>query len=193
MSNLKQIGLAMLMYAQDYDERFPPYEVNYGPSAEGNQIAFAPYDSIYPYINNEQVYICPSGDWNTTGSTSHGGSPQRGGFPRTGPGVFSTGVLASYSVLRDQTAADRVTPTAFNTSGRRMAQFVRPAETILVFETIGYYLATRRNVGFSAEGAPHSDLGRMAYRHNQQMNIAYADGHVKSSPQLTDLDAFRPY
>lgn len=60
-SNLKQIGLAALMYAQDYDERYPlvhsnrvksnvpPYNATYGWA-----------DALYPYLRNLQIYQCPS-------------------------------------------------------------------------------------------------------------------------------------
>jgi prepilin-type processing-associated H-X9-DG protein len=45
LSNLKQAGLGVLMYAQDYDERFP--------------IAERWATDISPYIKNESVFNCP--------------------------------------------------------------------------------------------------------------------------------------
>jgi prepilin-type processing-associated H-X9-DG protein len=44
-SNLHQIGLATLMYAQDYDDRMP-LRRNWS-------------DGIYPYVKNWSVYVCP--------------------------------------------------------------------------------------------------------------------------------------
>ena len=58
-SNLKQLGLAMLMYAQDYDGLFPH---NLWPN-----ISTYWWQSTYPYIKNEQIYVCPS-DTRTFGS-----------------------------------------------------------------------------------------------------------------------------
>ena len=46
MSNLKQLSLGMLMYAQDYDQAFPP-RANW-------------QDMIYPYLKNEQIFNCPT-------------------------------------------------------------------------------------------------------------------------------------
>lgn len=46
MSNVKQIGLGHLMYAQDYDERYT--------------MAATWQDNIDPYIKNPRVYHCPS-------------------------------------------------------------------------------------------------------------------------------------
>jgi len=55
LSNMKQLGLAALMYAQDYDESFPRNRAG-GPPYIG------PYwhQIIEPYIKNRQVFRCPS-------------------------------------------------------------------------------------------------------------------------------------
>ncbi|MCX7597722.1 MAG: hypothetical protein N2512_02480, partial [Armatimonadetes bacterium] len=50
-SNLKQIAMAHLMYAQDYDEMLPGH---------GND-AVAPWPlMIVPYVKNGQIFHCPS-------------------------------------------------------------------------------------------------------------------------------------
>lgn len=46
MSNLKQIGLGMLMYAQDHDEDLPPADNWRKP--------------VLDYLRNEQVFLCPA-------------------------------------------------------------------------------------------------------------------------------------
>ncbi len=57
LSNVKQMTLGFLMYAQDYDERMCPRYYRYDPSVAGG-----PHwpTLIYPYVKNEQVYQCPS-------------------------------------------------------------------------------------------------------------------------------------
>jgi prepilin-type N-terminal cleavage/methylation domain-containing protein/prepilin-type processing-associated H-X9-DG protein len=60
MSNLKQLGLAWLMYAQDYDEKFVPRGVwvdNCGEGA-GRDWGFW-YVGVYPYIKNQGVFLSP--------------------------------------------------------------------------------------------------------------------------------------
>lgn len=62
LSNLKQLGLALQMYAQDYDETFPWYchipltgyddKVSHG--------GFTAYSAILPYCKNAQIFACPS-------------------------------------------------------------------------------------------------------------------------------------
>ncbi|MFP3902987.1 MAG: DUF1559 domain-containing protein, partial [Armatimonadota bacterium] len=59
LSNVKQLGLAMHMYIQDYDEKFP------GRAATTH---YPPWDHpwsywykvIEPYVKNEQLFVCPS-------------------------------------------------------------------------------------------------------------------------------------
>ena len=59
-SNLKQIGLAFMQYAQDYD--------NYGPSAAGRTQTVATSNTgrkswptlLMPYVKSRQLFVCPS-------------------------------------------------------------------------------------------------------------------------------------
>lgn len=55
-SNLKQIGLGLIQYSQDYDERLPLAKE--GTDTGGFFGAWA--GPIYPYVKSEQVYKCPS-------------------------------------------------------------------------------------------------------------------------------------
>jgi len=55
MSNLKQIGLGILQYTQDYDERYPVAQENGTPR---EIVGWA--DAAQPYIKSLQVYQCPS-------------------------------------------------------------------------------------------------------------------------------------
>jgi len=67
MSNLKQIGIGIMLYTQDYDERFPMY--NRGTSA-GTGTGGWVYN-LQPYLKSEQIFQCPS---ESTGPTDVGGS-----------------------------------------------------------------------------------------------------------------------
>lgn len=57
LSNCKQIGLAYMQYAQDYDETYPVWRNNMGTTG-GDDVYW--YEAIYPYVKNDQVYTCPS-------------------------------------------------------------------------------------------------------------------------------------
>lgn len=56
LSNLKQLGMAVVMYAQDYDETLPSYRL--ASSSPGCQINW--WNQITPYVKNAQVLICPT-------------------------------------------------------------------------------------------------------------------------------------
>jgi prepilin-type N-terminal cleavage/methylation domain-containing protein/prepilin-type processing-associated H-X9-DG protein len=57
-SNLKQVGLAMMQYVQDYDERFMVADHE---DADGNGVAdYAWFRPLQVYIKSEQVFKCPS-------------------------------------------------------------------------------------------------------------------------------------
>jgi prepilin-type N-terminal cleavage/methylation domain-containing protein/prepilin-type processing-associated H-X9-DG protein len=53
LSNVKQIGLGLLMYAQDYDEALP-----FHCNGWGWAICWA--QAIQPYVKNDQLLKCPS-------------------------------------------------------------------------------------------------------------------------------------
>lgn len=54
LNNMKQIGTALQMYAQDYDEGIPTYSPRDGTAPAG------PWN-LDPYIKNLQIWQCPSG------------------------------------------------------------------------------------------------------------------------------------
>jgi prepilin-type N-terminal cleavage/methylation domain-containing protein/prepilin-type processing-associated H-X9-DG protein len=57
LSNTKQIGTALMMYVQDYDETLP-FNDN-GPDFAPSK-AQCTFDVVQPYLKNTQVYDCPS-------------------------------------------------------------------------------------------------------------------------------------
>src|SRR5437763_14870133 len=56
-SNMRQMGLAVQMYLQDYDERFPLAATAPTPTTFLNW-----HHLVDPYVKNKQVWICPSAD-----------------------------------------------------------------------------------------------------------------------------------
>ncbi len=81
LSNTKQIGLAMMMYAEDYDERY--MVVNHTTGYDW-------YLPLFPYVKNDQVFRCPSAtstaaepvtDYALNGLFAHGASMAQIGLP----------------------------------------------------------------------------------------------------------------
>jgi prepilin-type N-terminal cleavage/methylation domain-containing protein/prepilin-type processing-associated H-X9-DG protein len=92
-SNLKQIGLSIAMYVQDYDETYPMAYMAYSasnPDWYGTTTASAAYwyTVLQPYAKNKQLFICPTaGDieqysggygWNICGTKYTGTSDGKG-------------------------------------------------------------------------------------------------------------------
>jgi prepilin-type N-terminal cleavage/methylation domain-containing protein/prepilin-type processing-associated H-X9-DG protein len=75
LSNTKQLGLAMRMYAQDYDEQ------NVGSYSYPNTWSTCPHfiwaDLLQPYIKNTQIIACPS----SQRAFSRGGTQRDGCAP----------------------------------------------------------------------------------------------------------------
>jgi len=67
-SNLKQIGLAAIMYAQDYDEKWP---WNHQPT-KVNNAWIAWWSVLQPYIKNWNVFTCPSSSINIQYGVNYG-------------------------------------------------------------------------------------------------------------------------
>jgi prepilin-type N-terminal cleavage/methylation domain-containing protein/prepilin-type processing-associated H-X9-DG protein len=165
-SNLKQIGIGIMMYTQDYDEYFPIQ-----PSG-GNLDAY----SYYTYIKNVQVINCPS-------KTFSDGSPTTGGY--------SSNPL----IMRVPSTTNNI-GIGPNTRFVNHGTLVAPAKTYLVldggFYTIhpdyatspngnNFYLpgagsyGVVQNSGMRAENVPDFLNGR----HFTGVNILFTDGHVK--------------
>ena len=68
LSNLKQLGLGVMQYVQDYDETFP-FGNNWQSLTDFQNGGFGWGAQIRPYVKNNQIYLCPSdGNW-----ANHGG------------------------------------------------------------------------------------------------------------------------
>src|SRR5688572_26486024 len=68
LSNMKQLGLGVQMYAQDWDETMPPRNEcvpDFGNPASGEQCEGLPWRPNFlwcltPYVKNNQIQSCPS-------------------------------------------------------------------------------------------------------------------------------------
>jgi len=83
MNNLKQIGVAYLMYLDDYDWKIcSPFSWQDPP---GNPLNFPYWNKllyIFGYIKNPEVFLCPSGKpkkWNVSGQYSVGSRVSQSG------------------------------------------------------------------------------------------------------------------
>ena len=154
LSNVKQIGTALMMYVQDYDEAMPQYLVLEGRSAQpdlpdiGHDYT-AWQDRLHPYIMNWQVWVCPSG----------------GGYRGT-PREIHGSYAGNYNYVFSH----------WSSWVNYLADFDRPAETFAVLEGVSYI--TRYDPGIPASSGGY--WGQLDSRHNEQNNVLYLDGHAKA-------------
>jgi len=81
LSNMKQMGLATMQYAQDYDERTPRFRqytwgtAPIGPYGVAANCWLCPMcgGDLDPYTKNTQAFLCPSSNL-SQGAGGHGGS-----------------------------------------------------------------------------------------------------------------------
>ncbi len=109
LSNVKQMMLGVLMYTQDYDERFP---------MDGMYNGFGSYPSapfwdvlLQPYIKNTQIYRCPSAPASASanGTRNYSYNAIVGGSWVNPQGAFSLAQIGSPStviILSDEPFAD---------------------------------------------------------------------------------------
>jgi prepilin-type N-terminal cleavage/methylation domain-containing protein/prepilin-type processing-associated H-X9-DG protein len=57
-SNLKQLGLGIIQYAQDYDEKMPV--TNLSTASCGDTLGAGWGTRIFAYVKSNQVFVCPS-------------------------------------------------------------------------------------------------------------------------------------
>lgn len=195
LSNLKQIGLGFMMYAQDYDEMFPIGRAWGACSPAGSAVDFTTATSpyivkirAYDTIGNkgrEQIWKCPS-----DGNTRRGTPP---GNPLSYVITTNFSNTAGYSwEVSCGLAGGMYFP------GRSIAAFAAPAGTILLAETIrpnaiigqnnNYTLGTTGN-GLTQDCAQFTDANdsdgfsgcarALPPSHANGWNYVFADGHVK--------------
>jgi prepilin-type N-terminal cleavage/methylation domain-containing protein/prepilin-type processing-associated H-X9-DG protein len=154
-SNEKQLVLASLMYAQDYDEIMPGYTMG-GASCSPVQ-GWSWVHMIYPYIKNAQIFLCPSQD------PRMGGTCPVGGWTAW---ANNMGLANNYGLNN----------CAFG-GGTALADLKRPSEI--------YYLADDATVPMwrpsllGSGGTVQCNAGVPWYPHNEGVNVGFADGHVK--------------
>ncbi len=59
LSNLKQLGLASVMYAQDYDDMYLPHCLRNLADFSQTPTAYW-FELAAPYVKSDQVFVCPS-------------------------------------------------------------------------------------------------------------------------------------
>jgi len=196
LSNTKQMGLALRMYSQDYDENFPlrrSQDFNW-PITYGNWKHL-----INPYIKNFQIFRCPS----NPASQVYDESNESWFWPPYAPGAEKT--YRGYFIYHAFFKSSAPIGSSEWWQGFNYVEtaFEYPANTLIVGEhkdvwpDYGPWMAFDPNWGASGAnwGARHRGSDR-------KVNLVFIDGHAKftdwnqtcvsSNPDGTNMWAYNP-
>jgi prepilin-type N-terminal cleavage/methylation domain-containing protein/prepilin-type processing-associated H-X9-DG protein len=168
-SNLKQIGLGFMQYAQDYDEKMP-FNYNYLDSPANTTLARW-QDLLQPYVKSYQLMVCPSYTSGTTYTFGRNTTLFQATFPNAPaalPIAYGANTVAAGTAPTGFTAA----PPILSGSSISLAAIDEVATTILVMDVNS----------LDVERWEYTDFGstpRVDKRHLEGANYLFTDGHVK--------------
>ena len=165
-SNLKQIGIGLMQYTQDFDERLPYVEcfgTGTSTSFVSNTLLWP--DVVQPYIKSVQVFVCPSA--------------KNYGAPKSPQNTDANAALVYGAASREGTNDYAFTIRFNNPAGgsSSLASFSDVATTVMVAERVdvtaaneySYFVDPASGVTSRHPGSTHFEGG----------NVLWADGHVK--------------
>lgn len=183
-SNLKQIGMGLMMYLTEYDETMPASAYGGVASSTNNSNQYKWMDAIYPFVRSEKVFVCPSDSSGKYVYAKHLANAQ------TSTDYGSYGQNGAY---RD--AGDRQTPPRSASYIVSVAQIGTPAATVWATDTNNTEEANG-SYGFTWTDAANvpplnvidgkRELDKIVERHLNTINVLWCDGHVKAM-RLDDL------
>ncbi len=188
-SNLKQIGLGVAMYIQDFDGHYPAVDSNYS-NYTGNQPSTGPFSApafgiqqtwsnrIYPYLKSAPIFLCPS---QKTANAFFGGST---------PCSYAMNVYLSYTSTHSYWDAG----LGYTQNPMPESLVQQPARCFEVLESAGSTIPYTEPLGagvYYAPAMPGSDIAAALSgagwgvattnyaMHFDGCNALFADGHVK--------------
>ena len=157
LSNVKQLGLATLMYAQDYDETLP---VAIGGLPDWS-LFWSTVELVQPYVKNQQISTCPSDPTGSVNFTSFTG-------------------LGRYSYVWNRAAFAYMVPGMPSGSIRTLASIPLPSETTCFFDGtmvgMALWAAARHNEGVNV--AFFDGLAKWNHRDQPPKGCTSQDYHV---------------
>lgn len=173
-SNLKQIGLGILQYIQDYDERYPQLMHNSSTGANGW------VRNIQSYVKSEQLFQCPSE------------KTARGGLSAGNPAANET----DYTYNANLACGELPANNCFGDMGTSVSKLEAVAQTVMNAEDLSrpeYSYANCPPVQVCVSPGMVLSVGVYipnldeSKRHLEGANYSFADGHVKwLKPEITN-------
>ena len=201
-SNLKQIGLAMIQYSQDYDEFLVAGYGGYQGYNASDPNPAAPkfkwMDSIYPFVKSTGVFHCPDDSGGLIPGATGNYIPYQqlgsAGIPTPSGSYYGSYSINSYNYTGQ---APDIGPgnDLGNANSYSLATLNAPATTVWVTDGAGRYssdcpgtamaattLGSYPGLICSGQIPSLTNSSPILFRHGAPdlSNILYCDGHVKS-------------
>ena len=195
LSNMKQIGTANMMYAQDHDD-FLPY--GYAYTWPGQKELYWWQDLCRPYVKNESVYTCPSASPHTLWTDR-----RPPGLPRPLVKDYvcnAQGGSYAQTGKKEWVGANGPFINNWGNPSRSLAEIKDPTGTIAICDGSTNVFEIWRleqvdawyNAGFGSaffDNSPadkkNAHQGHIAKRHNNGFNASFCDGHAQSIKKST--------
>ena len=183
LSNMKQLGTALQLYVDDYEETMP-FAINHilgnnaTPPASGlpgaiykstdnlcfgHENYYTWMDAIFPYVKNVNLYHCPTA-------------------PKNVSGYGMNGMLCTQYNMSDLTNRNDIIQAGGVECGKAMAQIISSAKTVFVSEapTLNDVSWTMMGPAVIADYDNRLGIGeKSAVRHTKGLNFTFCDGHAK--------------
>ena len=189
LSNMKQLGTALMMYAQDWDETLPFWRTachndpNYPPGG------LLWTEQLYPYIKNWEVFQCPS-------AAQTNGEWMAGCYPGAWGGRPQNNIICHYGyneLISNTNGGWPQPPCNGSVGGAKLATLAAPSETVVIGDSPSSVFApwsiAYGGINFRLAMAntccpqnKEPDLQRALEkfaRHQGGSNLVFADGHAK--------------
>ena len=175
-SNLKQIGLGILQYTQDYDEKYPSGSTTVG-GARGRGWA----GQCLPYIKSSQVFVCPS-DTKTPNANPKISYAYNSAVPYPING-WSGPSLAAFTATARTVIAFEVTNCTWNPNTDIDSPYSAVGNGFLGNNILPSSPQTQYSTGYLASSgatATSPEYDAPTGRHLDMSNFLFVDGHVKA-------------
>jgi prepilin-type N-terminal cleavage/methylation domain-containing protein/prepilin-type processing-associated H-X9-DG protein len=187
LSNIKQLELAWLQYATDYDGRW-----NYCWWRAGANWYYW-WENVQPYMKNTQVLFCPSGSTDATSVGAPAGWRIATNYVTIWyqQAGWSSPISGSAWGFGGGAIDDQFYCTSAAPNEGKDSRWNHPSNASHFFEGYGAQNPANLNqaqIGFSGFGPGE------AYRHNDGWNVSFVDGHAKwvSRSRFWDAGAIDP-
>ncbi|RYX82197.1 DUF1559 domain-containing protein [bacterium] len=160
LSNMKQMGLGIVQYTQDYDGNYPQ---NYN----GSTTSYGWADAIQPYLKSTQIYQCPSDVSPPPSTTNAIPDAQEAGYTDY-----------SYNVSLGNAGCNAVVNEAALQSSSLTGMFLENKASAGTGTNSNGSARTGTRGGGSTTGMAASG-SHDTLRHLDGSNICFADGHAK--------------